>query len=97
MITIAVDAMGGDHAPRTEVEGSVLAAREFGVRVLLVGRPAEVKRELARHAVGPDDRGGSGERSDRHERLAGAGVSQEERQLGARGGAPGAKARRTRW
>ncbi len=41
MITIAVDAMGGDHAPRPEVEGSVLAAREFGVRILLVaaGRP----------------------------------------------------------
>ena len=49
MITIAVDAMGGDHAPRPEVEGSVLAAREFGVRILLVGQPAEVKRELARH------------------------------------------------
>src|SRR5437016_9005628 len=51
MITIAVDAMGGDLAPRPEVEGSVLAAREFGVRVLLVGIPAEVKRELARHSV----------------------------------------------
>ena len=51
MITIAVDAMGGDLAPRPEVEGSVLAAREFGVRILLVGVPAEVKRELARHSV----------------------------------------------
>jgi len=29
MITIAVDAMGGDNAPRPEVEGSVLAAREL--------------------------------------------------------------------
>jgi phosphate acyltransferase len=51
MITIAVDAMGGDLAPRPEVEGSVLAAREFGVRILLVGIPAEVKRELARHSL----------------------------------------------
>ena len=51
MITIAVDAMGGDHAPRPEVEGSVLAAREFDLRVLLVGQPAAVQRELARHAV----------------------------------------------
>jgi glycerol-3-phosphate acyltransferase PlsX len=50
MITIAVDAMGGDHAPRPEVEAAVLAAREFGVRVLLVGQPAVVKHELARHA-----------------------------------------------
>ena len=50
MITIAVDAMGSDNAPRPEVEGSVLAAREYGVRVLLVGQPVEVKRELARHS-----------------------------------------------
>ena len=50
MITIAVDAMGGDNAPRPEVEGSVLAARELGVRVLLVGQPAVVRAELARHA-----------------------------------------------
>src|SRR6266403_2790415 len=50
MITIAVDAMGGDHAPRPEVEGSVLAARELGVRVLLVGQPAVVRAELAKHA-----------------------------------------------
>jgi glycerol-3-phosphate acyltransferase PlsX len=50
MITIAVDAMGGDNAPRPEVEGSVLAARELGVRVLLVGQPAAVRAELAKHA-----------------------------------------------
>ncbi len=49
MITIAVDAMGGDNAPRPEVEGSVLAARELGVRVMLVGQPQVVKAELARH------------------------------------------------
>jgi phosphate acyltransferase len=51
MITIAVDAMGGDHAPRPEVEGSVLAAREFGVRILLVGQPQVIRAELARHAA----------------------------------------------
>ncbi len=49
MTTIAVDAMGGDQAPRPEVEGSVLAAREYGLRVLLVGQPIELRRELARH------------------------------------------------
>jgi glycerol-3-phosphate acyltransferase PlsX len=51
MITIAVDAMGGDHAPRPEVEGSVLAAREFGVRVLLVGPPQAVRAELGKYAA----------------------------------------------
>jgi glycerol-3-phosphate acyltransferase PlsX len=50
MITIAVDAMGGDHAPRPEVEGAVVAAREFGVRILLVGHAPELRRELAKHS-----------------------------------------------
>jgi glycerol-3-phosphate acyltransferase PlsX len=48
MITIAVDAMGGDHAPRAEIEGAILAARELNVRVLLVGQESVVKHELAR-------------------------------------------------
>src|SRR5207245_8110891 len=51
MITIAVDAMGGDHAPRPEVEGSVMAVRELGVRVALVGQPNVVRAELAKHAA----------------------------------------------
>jgi len=50
MITVAVDAMGGDHAPRPEVEGAVHAARELGVRILLVGMAPEIKRELAKHS-----------------------------------------------
>src|SRR5206468_9340355 len=49
MITIAVDAMGGDNAPRPEVEGSVLAARELGVRVMLVGQRPAIRTELAKH------------------------------------------------
>src|SRR5438552_4215677 len=40
MITIAVDAMGSDNSPNSEVEGAVQAARAYGVRVLLVGREA---------------------------------------------------------
>jgi phosphate acyltransferase len=49
MTTIALDAMGGDHAPRTEVEGAVLAAREYGTRILLVGIEPSIKTELNRH------------------------------------------------
>jgi glycerol-3-phosphate acyltransferase PlsX len=49
MTTIAIDAMGGDHAPRAEVEGAILAARELGVRVQLVGIEATVRQELNRH------------------------------------------------
>jgi phosphate acyltransferase len=48
MTTIALDAMGGDHAPRVEVEGAILAARELGVQVLLVGVEAALKQELGR-------------------------------------------------
>ena len=49
MTTIAVDAMGGDSAPRAEVEGSVIAARELGLRVILVGREEAIKKELQKH------------------------------------------------
>ena len=48
-VVIALDAMGGDHAPASVVEGAVLAAREMGHKLLLVGRREEVERELARH------------------------------------------------
>jgi len=41
--------MGGDQAPRAEVEGAMQAAREWGIRVLLVGREEVVRRELANH------------------------------------------------
>jgi glycerol-3-phosphate acyltransferase PlsX len=49
MVTIAVDAMGGDKAPVPEVEGAIHAARQFGHRVLLVGDKAVVQRELDSH------------------------------------------------
>jgi glycerol-3-phosphate acyltransferase PlsX len=51
MTTIALDAMGGDHAPRAEVEGAILAARELGVRILLAGGEEVLNQELARHNV----------------------------------------------
>jgi glycerol-3-phosphate acyltransferase PlsX len=54
MVTIAVDAMGGDKAPVPEVEGAVHAAREYGHRVLLVGDGPTVERELKSHK-GIDD------------------------------------------
>jgi phosphate acyltransferase len=43
---IAVDAMGGDHAPLVNVDGAVAAAREFGIASLLVGRRAELETIL---------------------------------------------------
>ena len=51
MIRVAVDAMGGDRAPETEVAGAVqaLAALPEDVAIQLVGRPAAIEAELARH------------------------------------------------
>jgi glycerol-3-phosphate acyltransferase PlsX len=49
MLTIAVDAMGGDHAPQSEVDGAVRAARCLGVKVILVGQEPLVRRELAQY------------------------------------------------
>lgn len=52
-ITIAVDAMGGDDAPSAEVEGSLQAVREYGGRVLLVGRQDDLAAELRKHGPVP--------------------------------------------
>lgn len=46
---IALDAMGGDHAPEVTVAGAVAAAREFGIQIALVGQEEIVQRELASH------------------------------------------------
>ncbi len=43
MLPVAVDAMGGDHAPAVIVAGALTAARERGVPVVLVGRTAELR------------------------------------------------------
>ena len=46
---VVLDAMGGDHAPAVTVEGAVLASRDLGLRLFLVGRQEDVETELARH------------------------------------------------
>ena len=50
MVTIALDAMGGDHFPKPEVEGALLAAKSFDVKVILVGREDAIRKELGRHS-----------------------------------------------
>ncbi len=49
MITIAVDAMGGDHAPAAIVDGAVAAARHLDVEVLLAGPSAALEPLLSPH------------------------------------------------
>ena len=49
MIWIAVDAMGGDFAPRNIVDGALAAVPHFDVGVALVGSTPAIETELARH------------------------------------------------
>jgi glycerol-3-phosphate acyltransferase PlsX len=48
-VKIALDAMGGDLAPKATVEGAVLAARDFGIEVVMVGDGEILAHELADH------------------------------------------------
>jgi glycerol-3-phosphate acyltransferase PlsX len=48
---IALDAMGGDDAPGAIVAGAVLAARDLGIRVALVGKPDAIEAELAKETT----------------------------------------------
>lgn len=46
---IAIDAMGGDHAPGDIVAGALRAQEELGVDVLLVGDPQQIDASLKQH------------------------------------------------
>ena len=54
MISIAVDAMGGDNAPREIVHGAVLASKANPVRIFLVGDESTIKDELKQHDYSSD-------------------------------------------
>lgn len=47
MTRIVVDAMGSDNHPHPDVEGAVMAAREYGVEIILVGDEAKIQSALA--------------------------------------------------
>jgi fatty acid/phospholipid synthesis protein PlsX len=50
MSKIAVDAMGGDHAPGVVVEGALLAAQDVDAELILVGDKLAVEKECLRLA-----------------------------------------------
>ncbi len=49
MVRIAVDAMGGDHAPTEVVAGAIEAAKQGDVQIGLVGDPQVLQAELAKY------------------------------------------------
>ncbi len=52
MTRIVLDAMGSDQYPLPDVEGAVMAAREYGVEVILVGDRAKIEPVLAAQQPG---------------------------------------------
>ena len=48
-LRIAVDAMGGDNAPKEVVAGAIQAAREHHLKIVLVGDQNLVRSELEKH------------------------------------------------
>lgn len=48
-VKIVLDAMGSDNCPVPDVEGAVLAAREWGDEIIIVGREEAIRQELAKH------------------------------------------------
>jgi phosphate acyltransferase len=52
-VLIALDAMGGDHAPAEIVAGALLARNELGIEIALVGPREIIAAELARHGETP--------------------------------------------
>lgn len=55
MVTVAVDAMGGDHAPKPEINGALQAARHLNVSVILVGKEELLRSELDQYHPGWND------------------------------------------
>ncbi len=54
-IRVAVDCMGGDHAPQEIVAGALAAARDAALRILLVGVPEAVRPLLPPGVTAPSD------------------------------------------
>ncbi|MEA5084516.1 MAG: phosphate acyltransferase PlsX [Lachnospiraceae bacterium] len=48
-IKIAVDAMGGDNAPKEIIKGAVEAVNEFGANIVLVGIEQTIEEELKKY------------------------------------------------
>ncbi len=55
-VRIALDAMGGDHAPDEIVKGALLAAAEYPVEILLVGKQEVVDEKLKEFSGGKRER-----------------------------------------
>ena len=72
-IRIAIDAMGGDFAPKSEVEGAILAyknkPKDWDIELILVGDEKKIKNRVRANRNGGDEVfNRSRRRSDYYER-----------------------------
>lgn len=51
VVTVAVDAMGGDYAPQEIVKGAIEGARREGIGIVLVGREDAIQKEMERYGI----------------------------------------------
>ena len=88
-LPIAVDAMGGDHAPHEIVEGAKQAADQLGVSVLLVGDPTQLGDTgglevlPASEVIGMDEEPGQGVRRKKDSSLVRAAEAVRDRKASA--------------
>ena len=55
MITIALDAMGGDFFPDTNLEGALLAAKKLPIKIILVGDKVTLEKKIKQFSDFPTD------------------------------------------
>ncbi|MFH0702608.1 MAG: phosphate acyltransferase PlsX [bacterium] len=48
-IRVAIDAMGGDHAPIEIIKGAIIAAKEYNIALQLVGQTDKIEAELNKY------------------------------------------------
>ena len=54
MVRVALDAMGGDHAPAEIVKGAILALQDPAVEIVLVGLEEKINVLLKRYGKKKD-------------------------------------------
>ena len=56
-ITVAIDAMGGDHGPRVTIPAALaLLKQDSNIKVILVGRSDAIEAELRTNKAKPNSR-----------------------------------------
>ncbi len=55
MITIALDAMGGDFFPNVNIDGAISATKKFPIKIILVGNKQQLEKEIEKRSNFPKE------------------------------------------